>query len=521
MRSSSGVMMVTNAKSSEVSRMVEVAGANEARDGGAVGKGGCAKGTFGRVTRALKICTLLVMAVLVAVPLALMNHKVDAVSDIDNRKLQELPGLSKSALYDGTYFSSAGSYAADRIGLRKEMIGAYSVLNDTAFGVMVHPTYEYGTDGYVFFRFGNTSYGADYVSAFADYILQMQEYCEARGIPFLYVISPEKTRIYEEYIPDYVSELAHSTEVLIPMLEERGINYVDQGEALLKAKEVGVQVFNVAYDAGHWNTEGMYAGVQMIIDRLQEMGIPVDDIDISEYEKVYTEQTSLPASNYPISVTTYKYGIKNGVSHAAVHDGEFNEGLELHPSYRSNSYYTSEQDEECSVLMFQGSYYNTQGTMLQNQFSEFAMVHDYMNVFNLPYYLDVYQPDVVIFENADYTVSNSYYSYDGLMSTELPPVFEEFDGFSQQACDETVSFEYDAGKNIASFVVDWLEAAPAVDYVYVLVGDSVHEAIRQQDGTYLWGAQSAWLDGVDGVTLVGVDVSGGTMLTVQCPLQRL
>ena len=485
------------------------------------GKDACGWRTASEAVRILKTCTLLIVAALVVVPLVFMNHETDAVSDIDNRKLQALPELSGEALYDGTFFSSAGSYAADRVGFRKEMIGAYSMLNDAAFGVMVHPAYEYGTDGYVFFRFGDANYGTDYVSAFADYILQMQEYCEARGIPFLYVISPEKSRIYGEYVPDYVSELSHSTDVLIPMLEERGVNYIDQGEALMEAKKAGVQVFNVAYDAGHWNTEGMYAGAQMIIDRLQEMDIPVDDIDISEYEKVYTEQTSLPASNYPISVTTYMYKIREGISHASERVNSFNDGLVLHPNYRTNGFYTSEQDEECSVLMFQGSYYNTQGTMLQNQFSELAMVHDYMNVFNLPYYIDVYQPDVVIFENADYTVANGYYSYDSLLSTNLPSTYDTFAGYEHRECVEGVVFEYDPDMTIASFNFELPETFSGADYAYVLVGGHVYETMLQSDGTHLWGAQSTWLEGVNEVTLIGVEVDSGTKFATQCSLQRL
>lgn len=470
-----------------------------------------AKGSsLGGHMRALRICMLALLAVLVVVPLALMNHDPDGVSESENRRLQTFPSFSLGTLASGDsatqFFSEISSYVSDRIGFRDEMIGSYSVLNDSLFNVMTHPLYEYGEDGYVFFRFENTVLDQDYITAFADYVLEMQEYCEARGIEFLYVISPEKARVYEEYIPEYVSEIAFSTDLLIPLLEERGVNYIDQGEALFEAKATGSQVFNVVYDAGHWNTEGMYAGSQAVIDALQELGVNVDDIDVSAYEKVYEEQTSLPASNYPIWETTCKYEIMSDAANAAQRNDDFNSGLVLNEIYRTAHYYTSTQEEDCSVLMFQGSYYNTQGTMLQNQFSTLATVHDYGNVFNLPYYVGVYQPDVVIFENADYTVSNSYYAHESLLSTRLPSLLSLYDDWAIVDCGAFASFEREEGVSISSFYYSWPEDLEGIDYSYVIADGFVYEAAGQSDGRYLWGALSSALDEVDEVTMVGIDL---------------
>lgn len=465
-----------------------------------------------RVT-GLTACMLILLAVLLLAPVVFMNHESDAVSTSENRRLQAFPVLDLEALEtdDGVevFFSDLSAYVSDRIGFREEMVGLYSALNDSLFGVMTHPLYEYGDDGYVFFRFSDAKLNEDYLVAFADYVAKMQDYCEVRGVRFLYAISPEKARIYADRIPSYVSsDMSFSSDLLIPLLDERGVNYVDQGDALLEAKEAGKQVFNVAYDAGHWNSEGMYAGSQAIIESLQSLGVPVEDIDLSAYWRDYEEQTSLPASNYPIRETTYKYRISVDAVNAAREDEAFNNGLVLDDSFRTTHYFTSAQDQDCSVLMFQGSYYNTQGTMLQNQFSTLATVHDYENVFNLPYYIDVYDPDVVVFENADYTVSNAYYSYEALLSTDLPSPFADYDDWDVVEVNLGLEFDPDRESSVASFYFAWPEEAGDVDRSYVIAGDVVYEAALQEDGRYLWGCLSGCLESVESVTVVGVDVEG-------------
>lgn len=450
-----------------------------------------------RVVTMLRVGMLLAMGALIAIPFAFTNHDPEAVSQIDNRKLASTDSLDE-------YFS-------DRIGFRSEMIEAYSALNDRLFHEMTHPLYEYGEEGHVFLRFTDTPLDAAYIESFADYILAMQNYCEERGIPFLYVISPEKSRIYSEYIPDSVSELAHSTDLLIPMLEQRGVNYLDQGIALTEAKNAGIEVFNKVYDAGHWNTEGMHAGSCAIIDRIQEMGFAIDDPDLSQYEKRYEEQTVLPASNYPISETTHRYIMQEDAEHFAQFDEDFNDGIVVDEAFSTAWHFTSKQDRHYSLLMFQGSYFNTQGSVLQHHFSELSMVHDYENVFNLPYYIDLYQPDVVIFENADYTVFDSYYSLASLESVKLPPVFTTWGNLRYEKTTHPMEFAYDPSKDIASFYVDWNDESDNVDFTYVLIDGAIYDCSKCDDGTFLWGATTDALKDAERVEVYGVDTEDEVM----------
>lgn len=58
---------------------------------------------------------------------------------------------------------------------------------------------------------------------------------------------------------------------------------------------------------------------------------------------------------------------------------------------------------------------------LANGFSEYIYVHDYQNIIDFAYYFNIFKPDCVIFEVAEYTFNETYFSYDGMVSMDLNP----------------------------------------------------------------------------------------------------
>lgn len=383
----------------------------------------------------------------------------------------------------------------------------------------------YGSGGYTFFRFSDDDYDDDKLKLFARYVRSMQDYCEERGIAFLYAMSPEKARIYDEYVPDtLLGELPNSAERLKKLLDAEGVNYVDQADAIVAAKDGGAQVFNKVYDAGHWNSEGMHAGAQAIVDKLQSMGFSIDDIDLSDYVRRFSRQSVLPASNYPVDEVTFSYELEEPTSGTAFMTG-YVDDLVMSADYHSSWYYENDnRPDDPSVLMFQGSYYNTQGTMLHHQFSRFAMVHDYQNVYALAYYVDVFDPDIVVFENSDYTFSNTYYSSDYLYWANLPPLYSAFESLPVLGEERGDALRYDPDSPIANFRMvipgtvhegedssDYEEA-----YVYVFAGDRVLGTVSNWDESYWWGAATDDLAELGEVTVAVV--FQGRQRLFSCPL---
>ena len=128
---------------------------------------------------------ILTFCLLILIPLVCFNTTSNSISVIDNRKLTENPFSLK-----GDITSNIQKYVNDRIGFRNEMITAYTLLNDRLFGKMVHPSYTYGKDGYVFGAGITTSNNFDdFHIIFADMIAKIQKYCNSRNVPFLFVFN--------------------------------------------------------------------------------------------------------------------------------------------------------------------------------------------------------------------------------------------------------------------------------------------------------------------------------------------
>ena len=145
--------------------------------------------------KVLKCITVVVFCLVILLPLFFFNFESNSVSEIDNRLLAEKPLTN----IEGDVTKSLETYIGDRIGFRDEMILGYTVLNDRVFNKMVHPSYTYGKDGYVFGA-GITTSGMfnDYHIAFADMVMKLQQYCEERNVPFLFVFNPAKPAVYSE-----------------------------------------------------------------------------------------------------------------------------------------------------------------------------------------------------------------------------------------------------------------------------------------------------------------------------------
>lgn len=116
----------------------------------------------------LKIFFIVIFFMLLAIPVVTFRTEENAVSEVDNRMLAANP---VSAIREGEDATQAiENYVNDRIGLRNEMIELYTVGHDKIFHEMIHPSYVYGKDGYVFLNTGGNPIFSDYHIAFADMI---------------------------------------------------------------------------------------------------------------------------------------------------------------------------------------------------------------------------------------------------------------------------------------------------------------------------------------------------------------
>ena len=357
----------------------------------------------------LKKCTVFLFAVLILIPVLLFNREEGAMSAIDNRYLAENP-LTHSG--EGTFSQRMEQYVSDRIGLRDRMIRTYTVLNDRLFHKMVHPIYSYGKDGMVFGE-GVSVYReyTEFHEIFLNMVESIYRYCQERDVPFLFVVNPAKPAVYPEYVKDSIDYNRDWFRELIDRLEERGIPYLDNTQTLLEAKNSGEAVFNWKYDANHWNDLGAYYGVNAILRRMQEQCPHTPLIAPEELHRGTRLETSLQASDFPIHEEVPEITLDSRIlDFTDRYRGE----LELDPAYHGMGMMVNPDrlaEGAPRALVFQGSYLNHYGVKyFQHALGEYDYIHDYQNVIRFPYYFNLFRPEYVIFELAEYTFTENYFN---------------------------------------------------------------------------------------------------------------
>lgn len=144
----------------------------------------------------IKVGFLIVLGIMLLIPVMKFNFEKNYASPIDNRILTEWD------LHSGDITEMVDDYINDRVGMRTEAIDTYTLLNDKVFGMMIHPTYTYGKDGYIFFQMSIESPEPTFFDLFCAYLRQVQDYCEERNVPFIYCLNPSKITVYEKYLPE-------------------------------------------------------------------------------------------------------------------------------------------------------------------------------------------------------------------------------------------------------------------------------------------------------------------------------
>ena len=369
----------------------------------------------------IRIGIIILFYFLLAVPVFCMNFEENVVSEIDNRMLVKNPFVEKFGP-ENKFSDSVENYVSDRIGFRDEIITGYTIANDKLFGEMVHPSYMYGKDGYVFGSVRPYEDFEGFPKDFADMMIEIKRYCDERDIPFLFVLEPTKASVMEDKLPEgmhYSDELADE---LLAYLRKNGVDTLYIKDVLLPKYQEGEDVFNVKYDANHWNSLGAFYGVNAMAEKIKEHfpGVHVNTLD--EFDITEELQTSLLVSKFPIHEYVPVFSYKDSEDIQDVTE-EYNDIVERHPDY-TVFFYTKNEKRKSEgapkVLVFQGSYMNGKGhSFMDNCFGEYIAIHDYENVLNFQYYYDMFEPECIIFEVSEMAVTKDYFDHQKVIDFKL------------------------------------------------------------------------------------------------------
>ncbi|WP_315118248.1 alginate O-acetyltransferase AlgX-related protein [uncultured Clostridium sp.] len=412
---------------------------------------------------------------IISLPIFTINLKPNQVSNIDNRKLMD----STEVFAQGNITENVESYLEDRIGFRTEIVNTYTKGMDLLFDEMIHPSYQYGKDGYIFPKLKENKLDKEFQEIYSDFILNFQNYCTDRDIKFLYAVEPGKATVYSEFLPEGYNYDNENLNYFLSLLKDKNINYLYTGQALIDAKD-SKQVFDKEYDANHWNETGAIVGISSILDELHDLDSRVDKFDISKFEEVEYTNTTLPASYFSINEKTTHYNLKKDNSVSVT---DFDNEIKISEQFTNFAHYKNPNNKDApKILIFAGSYFQGRDKFLTENFSELIRIHNYHNVVDYDYYINIFNPDIVLFESTEYTHSNNYFPVDKMKNSTYNKNFKDYSNLveSKFAYTKDDTFEK-SDTNLTNFSIP-IEGEKA-SYAYTDISNRILDCrIREVDG---------------------------------------
>ena len=412
----------------------------------------------------------IIFIILLLIPLFFFNWKKDYISEIDNRKLSEFPSLAQ---INSDTFKNISNFFKDRLGFREDMITLYTNVHKNLLNTLVHPSYIYGKDNYVFFDLYQKSF-TDHTEHFVQSLNEVAKYIESRGAKFYVVLNPEKTSVYTEKLPEGVHYNRLWLDTLEEKLTESNINWIDNVD-VLKEKSKSEMVYTKQYDAGHWNDTGAFYGTNNILEFISKDFPNVhphskDDFTITEENRQY-----LPTSKIEVNELVPVYSLKetNVEDLTGKYDLFINrDSQQNHFSYFKNN--TEAANDLPKALVFQGSYLNGREKYLEDRFKEYIAIHNYQNIFDIDYYMNLFQPDIVIFEVAEYTIHDQYFSYEKMKEMKLNPPLNK-DALLENVSKKNVTIE---GEVVSK--VSFMDENDEIEFAYLKSNDDYYD-FRNKD----------------------------------------
>jgi hypothetical protein len=205
------------------------------------------------------------------------------------------PGTPHSVKDVGQWPTRFRRWFKDHYTLRRELIRAQGALVLHGLGVSPSPTVLIGKDGWWFYRDDNglddmttvTPMKEEDLATWTDLARENQRWLAARGIPYLFVLAPDKHLIYPEYLPDGIHQVhepwlvqfmrfftAHST-----------VDTIDLRSLMLDAKR-RERVYHRTDT--HWNNRGALVASLSIMNWMARVhpGLTVptgDDFEFTTY----------------------------------------------------------------------------------------------------------------------------------------------------------------------------------------------------------------------------------------------
>lgn len=351
---------------------------------------------------------------LLLLPFLFTDFRKNQISELDNTYLPELSWEEDTPIRERV--GELENYLNMRIGFRSQSLTWHQLINYALFHQIDHPLYMFGKEGHVFLNtekyindYQHLNLDAEWARRFADWMVTFRDLSEAHGASYYYLLIPDKKTLYAEFFPSGYNQLGEisRTDQALEALGKTDVNWLYAKDAMLAAKEE-MPVANVKYDVGHCNENGTFVFCRLLLDRIRVDYPEVPALEREEFSVEMVEQAYLPDSYFPIHEEVPVY---HPLTSSVVSKGTW---LKEHLSFRENTSHTRfvdpEHPELPKLLVLHDSYLKSKEKFFFGHFSEITFIHrdNLLGPHSLERYLEVLQPDIVVYENPERSFSPGY-----------------------------------------------------------------------------------------------------------------
>ena len=366
-----------------------------------------------------------VFLAMIIVPAILINTETHLESQLENRAMTVWPGLGFNKEINAWY----GHYVEDRVAFRQESIAFYNNAVFTLFHEFSEDLHMFGKSDYVF------PADAEYIKAYqhlntdenllnqlTTYLDRTNQYLQQKSIPFTFMACLDKKTVYPEFFPNYIhvkTDNASIMERLSDKLIENKVPYsipVDQFREMAKSN----QIYNQKSDCAHWNDLGALAGIQLAEEELREQGLSVKPLLVSDFNLSYPTVEKLEFAGITINEKVPEYA--NVVSLESVENLTLiDQELPRIAGTSAQCFHNENATSDESILIFHDSFLQTRMKFFLYRYKNVYMVSR-QNYEAIQFYVNLFEPDAVLFENAERAFVDDLFAYTqlGYIEYEIP-----------------------------------------------------------------------------------------------------
>jgi len=227
----------------------------------------------------LRILFSCIFIIIIALPLILLSSGVimPRVQINERRMLAKKPAFSKNNYQ--SFPKEFENYINDNIPFRTQFIAHYMKFWEMNLGSYVRENIK-GKDNQYFPNSADAPTISRYCGLkplslqqlylFKTVIAGRQVFWEDNGAKYIYILVPDKSTLYPEYLPKWIKYKYSWYDQLYGSIINTPIHYLDINNVLQKHKMINEPFYNNIYDINHWNGNALDIAYQSIVEILNK-----------------------------------------------------------------------------------------------------------------------------------------------------------------------------------------------------------------------------------------------------------